>query len=74
MSNSLVPLTPAQSRKLKGRTLSRIDREHKMLTSGPLGIDRLILNIALDFMEMYPNMTQAEAVFAAKAYCARTFN
>lgn len=58
-------------RKLKGRALARLDREQKMRVSGPLGDKRLILNIAVDYMEQHPNMTWDEAVFAAQAYCDR---
>lgn len=66
--------SPAHLRKLKGQTLSRFDREQKMLASGPLGAERLIMNIALDFMEKHPNMSWPEAIFAAQAYCDRTHN
>ena len=65
------PLATSDLRKLKGRTLSRIDSEQKMLASGPLGADRLVLNIALDYMERHPGMTWSQAVFAARAYCDR---
>lgn len=65
------PLATSDLRKLKGRTLSRIDSEQKMLASGPLGADRLVLNIALDYMERHPGMTWSQAVFAAQAYCDR---
>ena len=44
----LSPLATPELRKLKGRALARIDREQKMLASGPLGAERLVLNIALD--------------------------
>lgn len=66
------PLTTSDIRKLKGRSLTRIDREQKMLASGPLGAERLVLNIALDFMERHPGMSWSQAVFAAQAYCDRT--
>lgn len=65
------PLATSDLRKLKGRTLSRIDSEQKMLASGPLGAERLVLNIALDYMERHPGMTWSLAVFAAQAYCDR---
>ena len=66
------PLPISELRKLKGRALARIDREQKMLASGPLGTERLVLNIALDYMERHPGMTWSQAVFAAQAYCDRT--
>ena len=47
--------SPSHLRKLKGQTLSRFDSEQKMLSSGPLGTERLIMNIALDFMEKHPH-------------------
>lgn len=65
------PLATAELRKLKGRTLARIDREQKVLASGPLGAERLILNVALDFMESHPGMSWSQAIFAAQAYCDR---
>lgn len=65
------PLATSDLRKLKGRTLSRIDSEQKMLASGPLGAERLVFNIALDYMERHPGMTWSQAVFAAQAYCDR---
>ena len=68
------PLITSDLRKLKGRALARIDREQKMLASGPLGAPRLVLNIALDYMERHPNMPWSEAVFAAQAYCDRAHN
>jgi len=72
MSNIIPSAT--HLRKLKGQILSRFDQEQKMLNSGPLGSDRLIINIALDFMEKYPNMSWSQAIFAAQAYCDRTHN
>jgi hypothetical protein len=66
------PLTTSDIRKLKGRSLARIDREQKMLASGSLGAERLIFNIALDYMERHPGMSWSQAVFAAQAYCDRT--
>ncbi|MEN3812050.1 hypothetical protein ABH309_05070 [Chromobacterium piscinae] len=66
------PLATSELRKLKGRALARIDREQKMLASGPLGAERLVLNIALDYMERHPGMTWSQAVFAAQTYCDRT--
>jgi len=65
------PLAAPERRKLKGRALARIDREQKMLASGPLGTERLVLNIALDYMERHPGMTWSQAAFAAQAYCDR---
>jgi hypothetical protein len=65
------PLPTSDLRKLKGRALARIDCEQKMLASGPLGAQRLVLNIALDYMERHPGMTWNQAVFAAQAYCDR---
>lgn len=65
------PLASSELRKLKGRTLARIDREQKMLASGPLGAERLVLNIAIDYMERHPGMPLSQAVFAAQAYCDR---
>lgn len=65
------PLPTLELRKLKGRALTRIDNEQKMLTSGPLGTERLVLNIALDYMERHPSMSLSEAIFAAQAYCDR---
>ncbi|KAB8042288.1 hypothetical protein [Janthinobacterium aquaticum] len=65
------PLTTPELRKLKGRALARIDSEQKMLASGSLGAERLVLNIALDYMERHPGMPLSEAVFAAQAYCDR---
>ncbi len=67
----LSPLATPELRKLKGRALARIDREQKMLASGPLGAERLVLNIALDYMECRPGMPWNQAVFAAQAYCDR---
>lgn len=66
--------SPSELRKLKGRTLARFDQEQKTLSSGPLGAQRLILNIALDFMEKHSNMTWEQALFAAKAYFDCTHN
>lgn len=65
------PLATPELRKLKGRALTRIDSEQKMLASGPLGAERLVLNIALDYMERHPSMPWSEAIFAAQAYCDR---
>jgi hypothetical protein len=65
------PLPTSELRKLKGRSLTRIDREQKMLASGPLGAERLVLNIAVDYMERHPGMPWSNAVFAAQAYCDR---
>ncbi|OWQ77994.1 hypothetical protein CEE63_03010 [Stenotrophomonas maltophilia] len=64
-------LVTSERRKHKGRTLARIDSEQKMLASGPLGPERLVLNIAIDYMERHPGMTFSQAVFAAQAYCDR---
>lgn len=75
MSNLIPsPLSIPELRKLKGRALARLDREQKMLGSGPLGAERLILNIALDYMERHPNMSREQAIFAAQAYCDRAHN
>lgn len=60
-----------ERRKHKGRTLARIDSEQKMLASGPLGRERLVLNIAIEYMERHPGMSFDQAVFAAQAYCDR---
>lgn len=68
--NSNLPV-PA-SRKLKGRALTRIDKEQKMINSGPLGAERLIFNVALDFMEKHPGMPWEQALVAAIGYCDRT--
>lgn len=65
------PLSTSDLRKLKGRALTRIDDEQKMLASGQLGAQRLVLNIALDYMERHPGMAWSQAVFAAQAYCDR---
>jgi hypothetical protein len=65
------PLATPELRKLKGRALTRIDSEQKMLASGPLGAERLVLNIALDYMERHSGMSLKDAVFAAEAYCDR---
>lgn len=70
MSN-LVPRSTPEHRKQKGRALARLDREQKMLSSGPLGAQRLLVNIALDYMEKHPNMNREQALFAAQAYCDR---
>ena len=67
----LSPLATPELRKLKGRALARIDREQKMLASGPLGAERLVLNIALAYMESRPCMPWNQAVFAAQAYSDR---
>ena len=66
-------LTTFQSRKVKGQTLTKIDREQKILNSGPLGSQRLLLNIALDFMEKYPQMTFEQAQRAAFGYCDQIY-
>lgn len=72
MSNLTPSVTTSpEFRKLKGRTLTRLDSEQKVLASGPLGPERLLLNIALDFMERHPDMRIDQAVFAAQAYCDR---
>ncbi|MEE1932869.1 hypothetical protein V0R50_06530 [Pseudomonas sp. 148P] len=68
------PLSTPQLRRLKGRALARIDHEQKMLVSGPLGAERLILNIALDYMERHPSMSREQAIFAAQAYFDRAHN
>ena len=75
MSN-LIPstLSTPELRKLKGRALARLDREQKMLASGSLGAERLILNIAMDYMERHPNMSWEQAIFAAQAYFDRAHN
>lgn len=67
-------LTISSNRKQKGKALARIDREHKMFESGPLGAQRLVMNIALDFMEKHPFMTWEQALAAAWGYCDRTHN
>lgn len=72
VSMSNVIKSPSELRKLKGRTLARFDQEQKILSSGPLGAQRLIMNIALDFMEKHSDMTLEQALFAAQAYCDRT--
>lgn len=66
-------VTTAERSQHKGRTLARVDSEQKMLASGPLGAERLVINIALDFMESYPGLSADQAVFAAQAYCARAY-
>lgn len=71
MSDNTNPSVPAD-RKLKGRALARIDREQKMINSGPLGAERLFLNVALDFMEKHPGMSWDQALLAAMGYCDRT--
>lgn len=71
MSNNTNLSVPA-SRKIKGRALTRIDQEQKTINSGPLGSERLIMNIALDFMEKYPGMSWEQALVAAMGYCDRT--
>lgn len=68
------PLPTSELSKFKGRALARIDREQKMLASGPLGAERLVFNIALDYMERHSGMSWSEAVFAAKAYCDRAYS
>lgn len=65
------PLPTHELRKLKGRALTRLDSEQKMLASGPLGPERLVLNIAIDYKERHPSMSWDMAVFAAQAYCDR---
>lgn len=70
MSN-LIPRSSPELRKLKGRALARLDHEQKMLSSGPLGTQRLLMNIALDYMEKHPDMAWENALFAAQAYCDR---
>ncbi|EHK1727453.1 hypothetical protein KV860_004389 [Escherichia coli] len=52
MSDKPKFLVPA-NRKTKGRALTRIDQEYKIINSGPLGSERLLINVALDFMEKY---------------------
>lgn len=71
MSNS-TEISTSELRKLKGKALTRIDREQKVLHSGQYGVPRLVMNIALDFMEKYPTMSWGDALFAAQAYCDRT--
>ncbi|ELB2070542.1 hypothetical protein QN000_001051 [Vibrio parahaemolyticus] len=73
MSN-IIPHNTSESRKHKGKTLARIDSEQKMRASGPLGDQRLLMNIALDFMEKHQNMTFEQAMFAAQAYCDRMYD
>ncbi len=34
---------------------------------------RLVMNIALDFQEKYPSMTDEQAMTAALGYCERTY-
>lgn len=70
MSN-LIPRSTLDHRKQKGRALARLDREQKMLSSGTLGTQRLLMNIALDYMEKHPAMNWEQALFAAQAYCDR---
>ncbi len=75
MSNLVLsPLATPDLRKLKGRSLVRLDQEQKMLGSGPLGAERLLMNIALDYMERYPDMSWSEAIFGAQAYFDRAHN
>lgn len=62
-----------QNRRTKGTALARIDRELKMLESGPLGPTRLAMNISLDFLEQYPDITPEQAGIAAAGYISRTF-
>lgn len=71
--SGIIPQNTVLSSKHKGKTLTRIDSEQKMRTSGPLGDQRLLVNIALDFMEKHQNMTFEQAMFAAKAYCDRMY-
>ena len=73
MTKNVYPsLSTSDLRKHKGRALMRIDQEQKMLNSGSLGSERLIMNVALDYMERYPSMSYQDAIFAAQAYCDRT--
>ncbi|WP_046006080.1 hypothetical protein [Pseudoalteromonas rubra] len=72
--SQIIKLSTSDSRKRKGQVLSRIDNEQKMMESGTLGVQRLLMNIALDFMEKHPQMTWEQALFAAQAYCDRTYN
>lgn len=75
LAPTLRPALPASDlRKKKGRALAQIDREQKMLGSGPLGSQRLLLNIALDYMERHQGMSFDQALFAAHAYCDRVHN
>ncbi len=62
------------SRKIKGRALTRIDQEQKMINSGSLGSERLLINVAFDFMEKHPGMSWEQALVAAMGYCERTHN
>lgn len=73
MSNFPSIPTTETPQKCKGHSLSRIDNELKMLHSGQHGPDRLIHNIAFDFMEKHPGMPWDAALFAARAYCDRTY-
>ncbi len=67
-------LSVFSSRKHKGQALARIDQERKMLESGSHGVQRLVLNIAVDFIEKYPSMSWEQALAAAWGYCDRTYN
>ncbi|QHP57762.1 hypothetical protein [Pectobacterium carotovorum] len=67
-------LSAYSNRKHKGQILARFDQERKMLESGSLGVQRLMMNIALDFMEKNPTMTWEQALAAAWGYCDRTHN
>lgn len=72
MSNN-TNLALQENRRIKGTALARIDRELKMLQSGPLGRTRLEMNIALDFLEQHPDITPEQAGIAAAGYVSRTY-
>ncbi|RCW75201.1 hypothetical protein DET61_101196 [Marinobacter nauticus] len=59
-------------RKNKGQLLKQYDREQKMIDSGPLGVKRLVANIAIDFQEQIPGLSWDDAFKMALGYCQRT--
>jgi hypothetical protein len=69
MSNILPSSTAI--RKQKGRMLAQFDAEQKMLNSGPLGSNRLLINVAIDFQEKYPHMSWEDCLRLAYGYCDR---
>lgn len=71
MSNTNLQSTK-KLQKQKGRVLSNFDQEQRTLNSGTHGAKRLVMNIALDFQEKYPELSWDDALKLACGYCDRT--
>ncbi|ODQ00620.1 hypothetical protein [Salinivibrio sp. SS2] len=64
---------PIDRRKRKGQALKQIDRDLRTIDSGRLGSQRLVINIALDFQEEFPNLSWDDAIKMAIGYYQRIY-